>query len=87
MNDEKLNAYAIIIMLKPKPRGVVRYKAKSFKGVVVAEGPAIAKKIATDAILNAFSSNDGSEEQPLITINELTVKECKTYGDFVIKQK
>jgi len=81
-----INPYALRIIVKPKPDGITTYGAKSFKGVALAKNPAQAKELAIEIVLKAFADHDGSSiVKPIITRDDLTVKECKLYGDFITK--
>jgi len=86
MSKTKLHPYAIRVIVQPKPDGITKYGAKSFKGVALAKNPAQAKELAINIVLDAFADHDGSSiVKPIITRDELTVKECKLYGDFITK--
>ena len=88
MGNKQLKPYALVVSVKPKPVNGTKYGSKIFKGVALAENPTKAKQLAIEMVLNAFDGYDGSsEDKPLITRYELNIKECKLYGDFIIKSK
>ena len=86
MSNKKLKPYALSISVKPKSTATNKYSTSTFKGIALAENPNQAKELALDIVLDGFSHNDGSSPtQPIITRDNLTVKECKLYGHFVAK--
>ena len=86
----KLKAYAVAIRINPKPNGSTRYVARTFRGIALAIGPKQAKEQAIKVVLKSFSNDGGSSvtiSSPIVNREDLTVKECKLYGDFIANEE
>ena len=82
----KLKSYAVAIRINPKPNGSTRYVARTFRGIALAIGAKEAKELAIKIVLESFSDYGGSSitiSSPIVNREDLTVKECKLYGDFI----
>lgn len=80
MSTSKIKCYALKLTAKPKPEGNVRYKSKSFKGIVFAIGPTEAKEKAIEIVI-------GSVKEPVLTREEVKVNECNPFSDFLFHPK
>ena len=88
MSKSQLKAYALHITVKPTSTRVSKYTAIPVKGIAIAKNPNEAKELGINIVLNSFSEYDGSSiNRPLITRENLTVKECKVYADFITSSK
>ena len=86
MSNKVPKPYALSISVKPKSTATNKYSTITIKGIAIAQNPKQAKDMGLNMVLNSFSHYDGSSPlRPVITIDNLTVKECKLYGDFVAK--
>lgn len=85
MADKNLKPYAVRVLVKPKAQEGVRYGAKSYKGIALAINKSQAEELAVDVVLRSFANHDGSVTRPIITRQDITVKECNLYGDFSVK--
>ncbi|OFX62679.1 MAG: hypothetical protein A2066_18775 [Bacteroidetes bacterium GWB2_41_8] len=83
MADSKQKLYAITITVKPKPDGISRYSSKTFRGCTMAKTTADAKKIAIEMLLVGFRET----KSPVVTIDDIIIKDCKCHDDFFIKIK
>ncbi len=78
-----MKSYAIKLTVKPVSNGRIKYIAKTYKGIVIANNPGAAKDGAIALVLKSFQKNDGSELKPKIQRENITIKECKLYNDFI----
>lgn len=87
MSKSQLKAYALRILVKPTSTlfdNHSTYKAVTIKGISIAKNPTEAKERGIRIVLNSFTGYDGSSiSRPLVARENLTVKECKVYGDFI----
>ena len=81
MNNEKLKAYAITLVLKPKPDEFIRYQSKMYRGFSLAKNPADAKEQCIQQFMHNFDPN----KKPVITRDVIFIKECKLHNDFMNK--
>jgi hypothetical protein len=88
MSNSNLKAYALSISVKPTSTRGSKYNAVSFKGIAIAKNPNVAKELGINMVLDSYIHFDGSSiNRPLITRENLTVKECKPYADFITQSK
>lgn len=90
MSNQKIKAYALSISVKPTSTLFdknSKYKAISFKGIALARNPKEAEELSVNIVLNSFKGYDGSSiSKPLVARENITVKECRLYGDFLAKE-
>lgn len=80
MSQDNSKCYAVSVTAKPKPNASGRYKSKSFKGIVFADSPSIAKEKAVEIILNSI-------KEPVLSREEITINSCNLFNDFLFHPK
>lgn len=86
MAEQALKTYAMIITVRPKKTGPAKYRALTFKGIALVKNQTEAKELVISRFLKQYESFDGSSiTRPKIAREDITVKECVLYNDFIAK--
>ena len=83
MTDKKLKTYAVTLTVKLKPDGVCKYKSKTFRGISFAKNQSIAK----EQCVQQFMQDGQLPAQRVIMRDEIFIKECTLFDDFINKTK
>jgi hypothetical protein len=82
MKEKETKLYAMTVVIKPKPVGNMRFKSKTYRGIVVAENIAKANELTIQTIVKGAQS----VKECTITEDVVFIKECKLHNDFCTKQ-
>lgn len=88
MTEQALKTYAMTISVKPQKTGPAKYRALTFKGIALAKNSTEAKDLVIGRFVKQYESYDGSSiTHPKIGKEDITVKECVLYNDFIAKEQ
>ncbi len=81
MKEKNTNShpYAIRAFIKPSPKQGVKFKGRSFKGIVFANSPKEAGRKTKELLIKAFEASSAD-----VAENVIHIKECNLYKDFLI---
>jgi hypothetical protein len=74
--------YAVRVLVKPKDTPGVKYKSKSFKGVVISKNASEARVLVFERLFLAFKSAPVE-----ITKEDIHIKSFELFNDFAINSK
>lgn len=80
MGKEKI--FGVSVYVKSRTEGAARRSGKSYRGIVTASSPMVATELTKRQFFNTFKGLD-----PPVLQDDILVKECFSYNDFVIKEK